>query len=202
MASTRVVVRDLIISFPKLFQPDDGPDPKNPRPRYAATLIATKEVQQSESWRQLQDAILLAAEKKFPGKGAAMVKSGKIKTSIRDDGEDKGHPKGSLFFNARSIDPPGVVDRTADPATGKPRVITEDDQVVGGAYEVYSGCIVHASVTPYYYDQAGNKGIAFALNNIQRWADGARLDNRKAAEDEFEGQLSDTPASLDGMDIE
>jgi hypothetical protein len=42
----------------------------------------------------------------------------------------------------------------------------------------------------------GNKGVAVALNNVQKLGDGPRLDSRMAAEDEFEATAAE-PSALD-----
>jgi hypothetical protein len=58
--------------------------------------------------------------------------------------------------------------------------------------KVFAGCIVKASVNPFAYEQTGNRGIAFGLQNIQLWQheDVERLDNRANAEDEFSAEAA------------
>ena len=58
---------------------------------------------------------------------------------------------------------------------------------------------VRASLIAFAYDTQGNKGVSFALGNVQVYDDGARLDNRKAAADEFATDLKEKPASLDDL---
>jgi hypothetical protein len=185
----------MIISFPRLFKADPGPNPEQPNWKYSATLIATPEVLRGAQWGQVKPAILEAARLKFGEKGVASLLKGNLKQPIRDDGEDKGHPKGSLFFTARSDQKPGVVSIDPD-EDGRPRKIKDTEQDIGGRYEVYSGCIVNATVAFYGYDNI-SKGVAVGLRNIQKVGDGPRLDNRKAAEEEFEANMSETPESLD-----
>ena len=125
-----------------------------------------------------------------------MVKKKQLKLPFRE-GAEKDYADGSTFINVRSTNQPGVVDRIADPATGKPRVITE-------AAEVYAGCFVRASLAAFYYDTEGNKGITFGLNNVQKLRDCApdqRLDGRKRAEDEFDAEApsAENAAGLDGL---
>ncbi len=91
--------------------------------------------------------------------------------------------------------------RWADPndLKRKPLKITDPAQI-------FAGCIVKASVNPFAYDQTGNRGVAFGLQNIQLWQnqDLKRLDNRANAEDEFtaeaapEGALASLAASGGG----
>jgi len=41
-------------------------------------------------------------------------------------------------------------------------------------------------VSPFYYNNSGNRGVSFGLNNLQLCAAGTRrLDGRKAAKDDF-----------------
>jgi hypothetical protein len=43
-----------------------------------------------------------------------------------------------------------------------------------------------ATVAPFAYNQAGNRGVSFALNNLQICRmDGERLDGRRAAKEDF-----------------
>lgn len=51
--------------------------------------------------------------------------------------------------------------------------------------ELYAGAYYIASVVPYWYKNMGNYGVAFALNNLIKMADGDRLSGYAAAEDEF-----------------
>jgi hypothetical protein len=94
---------------------------------------------------------------------------------------------------------PGVVSRYADPVTKKPRKVTKDEQVPGNPNEVYAGCLIRAAVNAYGYDRQGNKGVSFGLNGVQKVDEGKRLDNRVAAEDTFEADLSEAPASIDDL---
>jgi hypothetical protein len=47
--------------------------------------------------------------------------------------------------------------------------------------------MARATVAPFAYNNSGNKGVSFALNNLQICrTDGERLDGRIAAEDDFD----------------
>jgi hypothetical protein len=52
--------------------------------------------------------------------------------------------------------------------------------------DFYPGCYARATVRPFWYDTAGNKGVAFGLQNIQKLADGEPLGGRVVASKEFE----------------
>ena len=64
--------------------------------------------------------------------------------------------------------------------------------------EVYSGCKVRATLSVFAYEKAGNRGVSFGLNNVQKLDDGERLDGRLKAEDDF-GAIEDKPAEIDDM---
>lgn len=79
--------------------------------------------------------------------------------------------KNAIFVGASADRKPGIVDQN------KQEIIDED--------EIYSGMWARASVTAFAYDNSGNKGISFGLNNVQKLKDGERLDGRRSAEDDF-----------------
>jgi len=195
----RVTTPAAILSYPHLFTPQDPFRNKQGEAQGEAKYGAVLVFDESADLTELKAAAQLAGEEKF---GAAafkkLVKSGKARTPFRED-DDKGYPENSVFINAKSTSQPGVVGRYADPETGKAQVLTNPD-------DLYPGSVVKASVTAYGYDVNGNKGVAFALNNVQKWDDGERLDSRIAAEDEFTaeapseanlGDMEDTPSAED-----
>ena len=117
--------------------------------------------------------------------------SGDLRLPFRKDKlTERGYPPGSIYINVRSKLSPGIVSRYAG-VDGKPERITDPGQI-------YSGCIVRASLNAFAYDRAGNRGISLGLNNIQKLADGERLDGRLKAEDDFEA-LDHRTSELDEM---
>jgi hypothetical protein len=117
---------------------------------------------------------------KAAAKEAARTKWGdKIPANLRSpfrDGDvdraDKDGYEGRTFIGARSKDRPGVV-------------VGESLEDCVDPRDVYGGCYVRASVTAFAYDRNGNRGIAFALNNVHKVADGEPFGNRMSAADEF-----------------
>ena len=55
-----------------------------------------------------------------------------------------------------------------------------------------------ATLNVFAYDKAGNRGVSFRLNNVQKLDDGERLDGRLKAEDDFEA-IDDKPADINDM---
>jgi len=83
-----------------------------------------------------------------------------------------GHEAGAIFMNLKSYQRPQVVNQNVEPIIDR--------------QEFYAGCWAVASVRAYAYEQMGNAGISFGLNNIQKVADATPLGGGNAkAEDEF-----------------
>jgi hypothetical protein len=113
-----------------------------------------------------------------------------LRSPFRTDALAKGYPEGSTFINARSEQKPGCVYLHNEPGTDKPAKIPDERLIE----ELYAGAQVIASVKAFAYDNNGNRGVSFALNNVQKRGEGARLDNRVMAEDEFDAELDSVPA--------
>ena len=164
------------LSYPHLDAPQTGFD--GAKPKYSASLIFEKGTDISV----LEKHVLAAAEEKWPKKAKAMLDSGKLNNPIRDDWEDKaGYPEGCTFISAKSERQPGMVLNVKGP-DGRPKGV-EDEGIRG---TLYPGANVRFSISTYTYDVNGNRGVAFALNNIQKVSDNDRLDGHVRAEDDFE----------------
>lgn len=181
MSKTRVITPEAIASYPTLVEAEamnEGEEPK-----FSVALVFPLGTDLTE----LKEAVKAAAVEKFGAKAGAVLKSN---NPFRTDGETKGYPAGSVFFNARTKMRPGVVSQVPN-KDGRPTVID--------AASIYPGAIVKASITTYGYDVKGNKGIGFGLNNIQFIRDGERLDSNIAAQDEF---AADENAVADLSDLD
>ena len=128
-----------------------------------------------------------AAEKKW---GKDIPKG--MRSPFRDgDDEEKGPDyEGMIFINMKSNNKPGVVDEDVNP-------IIDPKELMMGDY-------VRATFNAYAYDNKGNKGVAFGLNNVQRVARGEPMSGGIArAEDEFgkvgEVTSEDAEALVDSM---
>jgi hypothetical protein len=182
--NTRVVTPEAIISFPYLWEPYEGGDGE---PKFSASFIFLE----GTDITVLRRAAIAAGVAKWgEATFTSMVKNGQARMPFREDWETKGYPEGSIFVNARSKNRPGVVEPFAGP-DGRPLQLTDRDKM-------FAGCKVRASLTAFGYDRKGNKGVSFALNNVQWLATGERLDNRVAAQDEFDAPQT-APASLEDL---
>lgn len=183
------------LSYPFLAEPQKDDKGKE---KYSCALVFAK----GTDLTALRNALVDAAKAKWGNKVKIgkveytieeAIEKGKLRLPFRTDAEEKGYPAGSTFINVRSEKKPGAVFAWAD-ETGRPARIPQDKI----AEELYPGAIVRASLSPFGYDREGNIGITFGLNNVQKLAEGERLDGRKAAEDEFTAELNEAPAA--GLD--
>lgn len=93
-----------------------------------------------------------------------------MRKSFRDgDVEKPGNEgyKNCLFATASSKTKPGIIDRHKDPITD-PR-------------DFYAGCYARAELIAFVYDEAGNRGVGWALQNLIKTRDGKPLSGKKEA---------------------
>lgn len=158
-------------SYPKLFKPELND--LNGKMEYSVVALFKKGEDLSKLKKAAEECLIekLGADKtKWP-------KS--LKSPFRDQSEREkegklpdGHVAGAIFLTLKSTYKPGVVNQNVE------AIIDES--------EMYAGCNCRATVRPYYYDQKGNKGVAFGLQNLQKVSDGDPLGGSKAhASDEF-----------------
>ena len=182
---SKIITPQAVLSYPHLFEPNLPPGASEAV--YSCALVFEKGTDLGE----LRKAAIAAANEKFGNKAEALVRDGKLRLPFRTDAEDKGYPEGAVFMNVKNKSKPGIVSIYAG-ADGKPTSIEDPAQI-------YAGCKVRASLRAYAYDVSGNKGVAFSLGNLQKLADGDRLDGRVKASDEFEADLSVAPADLEDI---
>lgn len=191
-ASTSVITDIVTLSYPHVAVPQpvtDDDDKPTGKFKYSTAVVYAPGADLTKE----RNAIAAAAEAAYPnGAGLEMLRTGKLVQPIRTDAEAKNYPVGSVFFNARTEKKPQVVYNYPDPTTGKPMEVPQD--LI--AEKVYAGVQARVSLRAFAYNKKGKKGISFALGNIQVIADGARLDGRKAAVDEFTADLTAAPQDL------
>ncbi|MEM6471702.1 MAG: DUF2815 family protein [Planctomycetota bacterium] len=172
----RVITPVARLSFPALFKPTAMDDKQEKK--YSCELI----FEPGQDLKKLEAAAKQALKDKWgdkvPKKLRMPFRSG------NEDREDKDGYEDCVFIGARSKDRPGVV-------IGPNRETCFEDR----QGEVYGGCYVKASVTAFAYDVNGNKGVAFALNNVWKIREGEPFGaGRMNAEDEFADEEVDAEA--------
>jgi archaellum component FlaG (FlaF/FlaG flagellin family) len=170
MAGTKVITGKVRFSYVSIFQKKsfNGEDGK-----YQITLLIPKTDKKTVS--KIKAAIKAATDEGITSKWNGK-KPGKLWNPLQDgdeDGKAETNPEyeGMYFVCAKSNSRPGIVDKDLN------EILDPD--------EVYSGAYGRASITFYPYNNSSN-GIAAALNNVQKLADGDRLGSARAtAEEDF-----------------
>lgn len=157
-------------SYPKVFKPELNE--LNKKMEYSVIALFKKGEDLSALKKAAEEVLVenLGADKtKWPKK---------LKNPFRDQEEKEkdgvmpvGHEKGAIFLTLKSQQKPGVVDANVQP------IIDEA--------EFYAGCYARATVRAGFYDKAGNVGVAFYLQNVQKVKDGEPLSGRAQATSEF-----------------
>lgn len=153
-------------------------------PKYGITAIwdpAKFSAKDKKRWKAIMAEVDSECLARFKKKKDDLP--GNYKHGVRD-GEEKadleGFGKGKLFASLTTKLRPGVVDRDKNP-------ISHEE---GNTDEVYSGAYFRATITVYTYDNKG-KGWSLGLMNLQKVADGERIDGRTDAAGDFEDELDD-----------
>jgi hypothetical protein len=179
------------LSFPALWVPRTPEDGEG-QAKYGATAIWTPAKftpREQGLWKAIIAELHVVAKRDF-GKPWNKLPDN-IKRGLRDgsakEGMD-GYGEGTRFANMTTFIKPGVVGMEKDDE-GKYAPISPDE---GNADQIYPGCYCRATVNVWSYGAKGKgkyKGVALGLLNLQKVKDGPRLDNRVAAEDDFDDDL-------------
>ena len=149
------------VSFPNVFKAKAF---NNQEPKFNIVMLFDKDADISEL-------------KKMANQAAKAKWGDKIPSGIRSpfrDGNDKDYDgyEDCTFIGATSKLKPGLIDR-------KHQAILDES-------EFYAGCYARAVVTAFAYDKAGNKGVSFGLQHVQKLRDGEAFSGRGKAEDAFD----------------
>ena len=172
-----------ISSFTHLFEPRAPAE--NRDPRFSVNVILSPEAQKLPEWTAIKRAVLDVAKDRFGEQAGQLIQQGSLRLpwrSATDKDYDgyKGTPDGTIFINPWSQQKPGVIDGRLQP------IIDPSD--------VWAGQLVRVTVTPFAYENSGNRGVGLSLNNVQIVKkDMPRLDGRLPAEAEFDAVDGDEP---------
>ena len=144
-------------------------------PKFSVSLIIPKsDVKTISKIKAAIESAYKEGESKLKGTGKSVPALSTLKTPLRDgDAERPDDPvyANAYFVNANSNAAPGVVDKACQPILNRS--------------EVYSGVYGRASIGFFAFNSNGNRGIACALNNLQKFRDGEPLGGKSRAEDDF-----------------
>lgn len=170
--STKVVTGKVRLSYVHLFEKFTNIE--DAEPKYSVVLLVDKK--DKSTIAAIRDAQKVALE---AGKSSKF--NGSIPKAWKDtfrDGDEEGdlekNPEyeGMMFMTVSSDRQPGIVDKDVSP--------------ILDSTEVYSGCFARVSINAFPFNRAGNKGVSFGLQHVQKLADGDPLGNITRAEDDFE----------------
>jgi hypothetical protein len=170
------------VAFPVLTTPRAPKNSNNPdNLQYSLVLLFTEADMQTPEFVTLKKAVAdTCVEALGREKAALLIKDNKIKLGFRYDVESSGFPpEYKCFIRMKTKNKPGMVDRFADPKTGKPIPLADPS-------DLYSGSKARCLVSLKYWDVDGGKAVTWYVNHIQKTGDGERIDGRVAAEDAFE----------------
>lgn len=155
------------LAFANIFQP--RVNDLSGKEEYSCVMLFPKETDIAA----LKNAIRNVARETFPK--LFETSGGKWPESLRKpigNGDEKADEWGEAFKGHYYI-------RTS--SHFKPLVVDKRNQDVIDPDQVYSGCYCRAVVSPYAYDQKGNKGVSVGLVGIQFVRDGEAIGGGSAA---------------------
>lgn len=154
------------VSFPYVFDAHSGFE--NQEPKFSVVMLFAK----NTDLKELKRAAFNAAKEKW-GEKTEWPKNLRLPFKDGNEKSDLQGYKDTIVVSASSKQRPGIVNQQVG-------TITKEDN------SFYAGCYARATLVAFAYDKAGNKGVSFSLQNLQKLEDGAPFNGRKRAEDEFE----------------
>jgi hypothetical protein len=70
-------------------------------------------------------------------------------------------------------------------------MIDSNRQEILDPAEIYSGCFVRLSLNVFTYNNSGNRGVGFGLNNILKTREGPRVSGRGNPVSDFFGDVAE-----------
>jgi len=144
-------------------------------PRFSASVLIPKD--DAKTLERVKAAIQTAYEEgqgKLRGSGKTVPPLASLKLPLRDgDAErpDDEAYQGHYFLNANNKERPDIVDLNMNP--------------IIDSSELYSGIYARVHLGFYAFNANGNRGIAVALNGVQKVKDGPSLGGKVKAADVF-----------------
>lgn len=168
------------VSFPQVFNPK-AMNAKS-EPKFSITMLFNK----NTDLANLKRAVFNAANEKY---GSKEKWPKNLKLPFRDGDNERGDKPGyenTIFVSASSKQRPGVIDR-------------EKNEIMEQDGTFYAGCYARATLIAFAYEQMGNIGVSFALQNIQKLRDGEQFSGKRKAQDEFD-TVEDDSSNSDNYD--
>ena len=174
MSQTKVVTGKVRFSYANVWSPTSIEEGQTKK--YNVSLLIPKaDTTTLDKIKEAVDAACADFKSKNNGK---LPKN--FKLPLRDGDEEREDDDayvGHFFVNASSLKQPLVLD--AD----KEEILDKDD--------FYSGCYGRAVINFYFYDKAGNKGVAVGLSAVMKLKDGEPLGGAAASAEDFDDDFED-----------
>lgn len=172
-ADNKLTTPTFRVSFPAVFQARANVNnPGAPAKFSVVMLFNTADPVVAKGLETMKAAVIACLTEKFGPDQAKWPKNMRMPFRKGEEKDYEGYGKGVVFVSASSKMKPGLVDAALQP-------IIEPN-------EFYAGCYARATVNAYYYDKAGNKGVAFGLRNIQKVKDGEAFSGAGKPENDFD----------------
>jgi len=163
MSKQKILTPEFRVSFPKMFKPEAGMNGEGPA-YYSLVMLFPKDTDLTALKTAAQNAI----KEKWGDKKPANLRS-----PFRDgDEKELDGYAGQIYITCKSKDKPGLVNAAVEKITDEA--------------DFFAGCYARATLTCYAYDQNGNRGVSFGLQNVQKLRDGEPFGSKRKAEDDFE----------------
>lgn len=164
------------VSYPSIDKPKSF---QGQEPKFSVVMLIPKDADLTA----MRKAVYMAKVEKW---GKDKAKWPPMRETFRDGDREKPDTtgyKGHYFATASAKTKPGVIGRDQE-------VITD---FTNG---FYAGCYAKATLIAFAYDNAGNRGVSFSLQNLLKIKDGKKFSGRKEATEEFDA------ADFDGVEDE
>lgn len=189
---SNVMTPEFRISYPNIFKAKKND--LNGKDEYSCVALF-KKGQDLSALKKAAQTVIEDKWGKDKNKWPALLKS-----PFRDQGErakidqntgkkvlPAGYEEGAFFMTLKSEQRPGVVDQNV--------------QDVLDTSVIYAGCFCRATIRAYAYDNKGNRGVAFGLQNVQKVKDGDPLSGRTKAQDDFSPVAVEETANGSAADL-
>lgn len=178
---TQVLTPEFRASFVSVFAPKAvlGSNEQ----KYSITMLFNKKDKKvMEGLEKMKAAVKAVLVDKFGPDQAKWPKNLRLPFRKGEEKDYEGYGPDVVFVTASSKIKPGLVDHNVQP------ILDQN--------EFYSGCYARATLSAYYYDKAGNKGVAFGLRNIQKIKDGEPFSGKNKPENDFDAlEIAEEPVT-------
>lgn len=166
----KVLTPEFRASFPHLFEKHSF---ENQPGKYSIVMLYNKKIDLSSLKKAAHNAAVekWGPKEKWPKNLRMPFRDGNEKTDLA------GY-ENTIFVSASSKQKPQVVGNKK--VDGQFPRLEKDDGLF------YPGCYARATLIAFAYDTMGNKGVSFALQNVQKLRDGEAFSGRKDADSEFD----------------